>query len=64
MDNNTAWEGTTRRGTLSGTAFVLLLGIRGDDLLKTAVLAALGAVVSFAVSLALRWLRRQLRGRA
>jgi len=64
MDNNPILEGTTRRGTLSGTILVLLLGIRGDDLLKTAVLAALGAVVSFAVSLALRWLRRQLRGKA
>ena len=39
-----------RVGTLGGTLLVLLLQIRSGELLKTAVMAAVGAAVSFGVS--------------
>lgn len=45
-------------GTGSGTLLSALAYIRTDDVLKTVVLAAIGAVVSFAVSWALQRLKR------
>lgn len=39
-----------KTGTASGTCIILLANINSADLLKTAVLAAVGAVVSFLVS--------------
>ena len=47
-------------GTGSGTLLSAFAFINADDVLKTVVLAAIGAVVSFAVSWALqRWRRRE-----
>ena len=39
-----------RAGTLGGTLLVLLLQIRSEEILKTVVMAAVGAAVSFGVS--------------
>ena len=39
-----------KTGTASGTCIILLANIHSADLLKTAVLAAVGAMVSFLVS--------------
>lgn len=44
----------TKMGTAGGTLMILLANITTGDLLKTVVLAALGAVVSFGVSLLMR----------
>lgn len=41
---------STKAGTVGGTLLVLLLRISSEEVWKTAVLAAVGAVVSFAVS--------------
>jgi hypothetical protein len=41
-------------GTAGGTLMIILANITTGDLLKTVLLAALGAVVSFGVSLLLR----------
>ena len=47
-------------GTGSGTLLSALAFINSDDVIKTVVLAAIGAVVSFAVSWLLqRWSRRR-----
>lgn len=43
-------------GTVSGTALTVIVNIHSQDILKTAVLAAVGAVVSFCVSIFLKWL--------
>lgn len=51
-------ETATRAGTAGGTLLVVVLGISGGELVKTACLAAVGAVVSFAVSLGLKLLVR------
>lgn len=48
-----------RIGTGGGTLLTILGTLRLDDLLTTVILAALGAAVSFAVTLLLqRWQRR------
>ncbi|WP_257670711.1 hypothetical protein [Parapedobacter tibetensis] len=47
-------------GTTGGTALSIVGQLGMHDVLKTALLAAIGAVVSFAVSLLLqRWQRRR-----
>jgi hypothetical protein len=54
MDTNIPTDGSTRAGTLGGTAFVLWLQLPAAEIMKTIILAAIGATVSFAVSLLLR----------
>ena len=44
----------TKTGTAGGTLTIILANINSGDVLKTAVLAAIGAVVSFGVSLLLK----------
>lgn len=51
----------TIAGTVGGTVLVVLLNINAADTLHTALLAGLGAVVSFSVSLFLKWLLKLLR---
>ena len=50
MENSTNADAPTKFGTIGGTLLVLLLHITSDEVLKTAVLATVGAVVSFGVS--------------
>ena len=61
MENNGYYAHSTKAGTFGGTLLVVLLQIQTAELLKTAVLAAIGAAVSFSVSLILRWVIRYLR---
>lgn len=49
MDNN------TRSGTFGGMLTVLLFRLDRGELLSTVLLAAIGAVVSFSVSVFLKW---------
>ena len=52
-------ESRTIMGTVSGTVLTVLVNIGSSDIIKTVVLAVLGAVVSFGVSLLLKWLLRK-----
>ena len=45
-----------RTGTAAGTLLSILPNLFSEDILKTIVLAALGATVSFVVSLLLKWI--------
>jgi mannitol-specific phosphotransferase system IIBC component len=54
-------ESGTILGTVSGTVLTVLVNIGSSDVLKTVVLAALGAVVSFSVSLLLKWLHNKFK---
>lgn len=54
-------EGGTILGTVSGTGLTVLANIGSSDITKTVVLAAIGAVVSFCVSVSLKWLAKKLR---
>jgi len=58
MDTN--FPSDTKAGTLGGTALVVIMQLNMAQILETAILAAVGAVVSFGVSVALKAvLRRQ-----
>lgn len=46
-------------GTASGTFLSVLANLHSEDLLKTIVLAIIGAVVSFAISILLKKLVRK-----
>ncbi|MCU0359757.1 MAG: hypothetical protein MUF75_03405 [Bacteroidia bacterium] len=54
-------ESGTLIGTVTGTALTVFVNIGSQDIIKTVVLAALGAVVSFCVSFALKWIYRKLK---
>ncbi|MBK7129082.1 MAG: hypothetical protein IPM74_03770 [Crocinitomicaceae bacterium] len=56
MSGHTSIENGTILGTVSGTGLTVLANIGSSDIIKTVILAALGAVVSFGVSLFLKWL--------
>ena len=44
-----------KAGTAGGTIIVILMNITTGDIIKTAILAAVGAIVSFGVSYVLKW---------
>lgn len=52
---------SVRNGTISGTLLTIAATINKDDILKTAILAAIGAVVSFMVSLLLKQCIRMIQ---
>jgi hypothetical protein len=47
-------------GTAGGTLTILFLHIRNNDIVKTIVMAAIGATVSFVVSQVLKWVIKKL----
>ncbi|HWJ28475.1 MAG TPA: hypothetical protein VNS32_18155 [Flavisolibacter sp.] len=61
METNYPSDFSTRAGTTGGTLLVILLQISSEELAKTGVLAAVGAVVSFSVSLLLKYLVRYIK---
>ena len=61
MSTHNHIESGTILGTVSGTALTVVVNIGSSDIIKTVVLAAIGAVVSFGVSVGLKWLTRRLK---
>jgi hypothetical protein len=55
MENNIA----IKTGTVSGTLLSIVPNLLSEDIVRTIILAALGAVVSFGVSFFLKWLTNQ-----
>ena len=55
------FDNSTKAGTAGGTLLTILVNIKSEDLLKTGILAALGAVVSFGVTLLLKLLIKRLK---
>lgn len=53
----------TAAGTVGGTLLSVITTIQGEDMLRTAVMALIGAVVSFTASLFMRWISRKITGR-
>jgi hypothetical protein len=51
----------SKAGTAGGIITIILVNINSGEILKTIVLAAVGAVVSFTVSICLKWIIRRLR---
>ncbi|MCD6065852.1 MAG: hypothetical protein K0S33_678 [Bacteroidetes bacterium] len=60
MSTHNHIESGTILGTVSGTALTVVVNIGSSDIIKTAVLAAIGAVVSFFVSVGLKWLVKKV----
>jgi mannitol-specific phosphotransferase system IIBC component len=52
-------HGGTLAGTATGTLLTIFVNIHSEDIVKTAVLACIGAVVSFTISVALKWMARK-----
>ena len=50
-----------KEGTAGGVLLVVLIEIDAAALIQTAILASVGAVVSFTVSMVLRWLIKKVR---
>ena len=50
---------TTKTGTIGGTLLTVFYNISSEDIVKTIVLAGIGAVVSFMVSLLLKRIFKQ-----
>ncbi len=48
------FDASAKAGTIGGTLLTILANINQQDLIKTAILAAVGAVVSFLVTMALK----------
>jgi uncharacterized membrane protein len=62
MDNHSL-NPATKAGTAGGTLTTFIASITTADLLRTTVLTVVGAVVSFIVSLLLKWLFSQFRSK-
>ncbi len=60
MSDHVQVGGSTRIGTIGGTILVIFLNIFHNDVIRTIGFAALGATVSFFVSLFWKWLMHRL----
>ena len=54
-------EHTTALGTVTGTVFTVAANIDSHDYMKTAILALIGATVSFLVSVFLKWVWKRIK---
>jgi hypothetical protein len=61
METNQNPDMATKAGTIGGTFLILLLHISSEELIKTALLAAIGAAVSFTVSFLLNRIVKKRR---
>lgn len=61
MSTHNNIENGTILGTVSGTVLTVAVNVGSSDILKTVILASLGAVVSFSVSLLLKWLVKRFK---
>jgi hypothetical protein len=55
------FDNSTKAGTAGGTLLTIIVNIKSEDILKTGILAAIGAVVSFGVTLLLKFLIKRFR---
>lgn len=55
------FDNNVKAGTAGGTLLTIFGNINSSDVAKTAILAAVGAVVSFAVTLLLKLLMKRVK---
>ena len=55
------FDSTTKTGTAVGTLLTIFVNINSADLVKTGILAAVGAIVSFCVTILLKALIKRLK---
>lgn len=63
MSDHINIDTNTRTGTIGGTMAAIFLNIMANDVVRTIGFAALGATVSFFVSLGWKWVIRQYKKR-
>lgn len=51
----------TKAGIIGGTLLNIAMSIDSSDLVRTAILATIGAVVSFTISILLKWMVRTVK---
>jgi hypothetical protein len=56
-------HGGTAAGTVGGTLLTIVANIHSEDIVKTALLACIGAIVSFSISLGMKWIAKKLKKR-
>lgn len=56
-----AFTPASKAGTAGGILTIILVNIHSGEILKTIALSALGAAVSFTVSITLKWMIRQIK---
>jgi hypothetical protein len=61
MPFNIEIDTSTKVATAGGTLLTFLGNIQTEDIIKTVVLSIIGAVVSFCVSMGLKWLVRKFK---
>lgn len=59
--NDQSIIGSAKAGTAGGIITILLVNITASDILKTTVMACIGAVVSFFISMLLKYLISRFR---
>jgi hypothetical protein len=59
--NNGSIKSDTLLFTVCGTALAIVAGVDPQDVVRTVIHAAIGAVVSFSVSLLLKWVIEKVR---
>ena len=58
---NQHFDNTTKAGTAGGTLLTIFANISSEDVIKTVVLAAIGAVVSFIVTVVLKKILKRFK---
>lgn len=58
---NQHFDHTTKAGTAGGTLLTIFANITSEDVIKTIILAAIGAAVSFTVTIFLKALIKRLK---
>lgn len=57
------FDNTTKAGTACGTLLTIFANISHEDILKTAILAAVGAGVSFGITLILKYAFKKVKNK-
>ncbi len=58
---NSIFDSSTKAGTAGGTLLTIFANFRSEDIFKTVVLAAIGAAVSFGVTLVLKFIIKRIK---
>ncbi|MEQ9230232.1 MAG: hypothetical protein RIF46_06080 [Cyclobacteriaceae bacterium] len=59
--NDQHMAGGTKAGTVGGTLLAIAVNIDASDIFRTIILASVGAIVSFGISVLLKWLVKAMR---
>jgi hypothetical protein len=55
------FDNSTRAATVGGTLLTIFANISSEDLLKTVILAAVGAIVSFSITVFLKFVIKRVK---